>query len=93
MKVYQILENYKPTAINIHIGGFTGSKIPNELERFIKTHVKKSKNGNLYVTEYPDSWYANVFQGDGPGEGIYNFKTFMHVLKPYFRVQKIISVK
>ena len=94
MKVYQILENnYKPKAINIHLGGFTGSKIPPELEKFVKTHVKKSKNGNLFVYEYPDAWYARTFQGDGPGDGIYDFKSFMKVLNPYFRVQRIISSK
>jgi hypothetical protein len=94
MKIHQIIENrYKPSAVNIHLGGFTGTKIPIELQKFVKNHVKKSKNGNLFVAEYPDSWYANVFQGEGPGEGIYSFKTFMNVLKPYFRVQKIMAVK
>ena len=93
MKIHQILENYKPKAINIHLGGFTGTKIPDELSDFVKTHVKKSKSGNLFVTEYPDAWYARVFQGKGPGEGIYSFKTFMNVLKPYFRVQKILPAK
>jgi hypothetical protein len=94
MKIYQILENnYKPTAINLHFGGFTGTKIPQELQQFVNKHIKKSKNGNLFIAEYPDSWYANVFQGDGPGDGIYSFKTFMKVLSPYFRVQKILPAR
>lgn len=93
-KPYMIKENkFKPSMLNMHFGGFTGTKIPVELQSFVTKHIKKSKNGHLYVAEYPDSWYANVFQGDGPGDGIYSFKTFMKVINPYFRVQKIISLR
>jgi len=92
MKVQQIIENkFKPAVINIHLGGFTGTKIPDDLKKFIAIHIKQSKNGSYYINEYPDSWYSRTFQGDGPSDGIYDFKTFMDVLKPYFRVQKIIQ--
>lgn len=65
-----------------HIGGYTGTKVPD----FLKNHIKKSKNGNLYYNQYQDSWYANTFQGE---YGIYDFHTFQKAINPYFRVQRV----
>lgn len=90
MKIQQIIENrYKGIILAKHLGGYTGTKIPDEL-MFLKKHIKLSKNGNLYITQYNDRWYETVFQDN---YGIHNFKTFMDLLKPYFRVQKILLTK
>ena len=43
--------NYKPTMLNMHFGGYTGTKIPKELASFVKKHVKTSKNG--YLSDEP----------------------------------------
>jgi len=98
MKINQIIENkYRERPINIHIGGYNGRSIPNELKKFLNTHIKKSKNDSLYVSEYSDAWYYRTFNDNSPVpelvNGIHDFKTFMNIIKPYFSVQKILSVK
>jgi len=98
MKINQIIENkFREKPINIHIGGYNGRHIPDELKKFFKTHVKKSKNGSLYVSEHSDSWYFYTFGDNSPAPGlvggIHDFKSFMNIIKPYFSVQKIISMK
>ena len=98
MKINQIIENkYKPKAINIHIGGYNGRPIPNELKKFFSTHVKKSKFGSIYVNEYPDSWYLHTFGDNSPAPGlvggIHDFKSFMNIIKPYFSVQRVVQGK
>ena len=96
MKIHQIIENkFKEKPINIHIGGYNGRRIPDELKKFFKTHVKKSKNGSLYVSEHSDSWYVYTFGDNSPAPelvgGIHDFKSFMDII--YFSVQKIIAMK
>lgn len=97
MKIRQIIsENiFKATPIYIHIGGYNGRPVPKELQKFIKKHVKTSKNGSLYISEYPDSWYFRTFGDNSPSpntNGIHDFKTFMNIFKPYFSIQKILPV-
>ena len=86
-RYYNNKDKYKGIIKAVHIGGFNGRKIPDELKAFIHKHVKTSASGNHYINQYNDTWYANAFEGN---MGIYDFTTFLKVISPYFTIQKTI---
>ena len=86
LKSQQFVNRHKPVATARHWGGLTGSAIPEELKPLVKTHIKKSQNGNYFVNEYDSMWYARNYSDK---YGINSFKDIMKVFSPYFSVTRV----
>jgi hypothetical protein len=76
-------EKYKGKPIAFHFGGYTGTKIPDELKPFFNKHIKTSKtNGQQFVSQYQDDWYDRTLGH----MGIHSFHDMAKFIRPYFTI-------
>jgi len=70
---------FKPKAIAIHYGGFSGP-LPADKKEFILKHIKTNDKGQKYISQYPDKWYWDTFSNIPE---IKDFNSFLKYIHPF----------
>lgn len=81
-----IKKKYQPKPVAIHYGGSNGNATPPDVQELLKRHVKTSKTGKQFISQYPDDWYYSTFKNY---PDITDWDSFKKKLAPYWSFQRV----